>query len=72
MAEMTCDRIIDIWLNLLTKLPKWNVDKSVLYLIDVLARSTWPDMNSANHFRQTLYTLLQESDRVQRPSKGLA
>jgi len=72
MPGVTSDSIAEIWLNILTKLPKWNTDKSVLYLIDVLARTAWPDLVSVFNFRQTFFTFLRESVKVQRPSKGLA
>lgn len=62
----------EIWLNVLTRMPKWNVDKSILYLLDVVARATWPDPVSAKSFQQILSVMLQESSKVQRPSKGLA
>ena len=61
---------IEIWLNLLTTLPKWNADKSVLYLLDVLARIAWLDPIICSSFKRILSVVLQESSKVYRPSKG--
>lgn len=62
---------LEIWLNLLTTLPKWNVDKSVLYLLDILARIAWADASNSQIFNRILSVVLQESTKVHRPSKGL-
>lgn len=62
---------MDIWLNVLTNLPKWNTDKSVLYLLDVLARLAWLEPTSCSSFQRILSVVLQESSKVHRPSKGL-
>ena len=60
---------VELWLNLLTRLPKWNVDKSILYLLNVLARIGWLQHNDA--FKGIISTMLNEAN-VYRPSKGLA
>ena len=63
--------IVEIWMNLLTSFPKWNVEKNILYLLDILARTAWMDPVSSQSCRRILSVVLQESDKVHRPSKGL-
>lgn len=67
MKEATS--LVEIWLNLLTRLPKWNVDKSILYLLNVVARIGWIQYNDV--IKSTISTMLNEAN-VYRPSKGLA
>ncbi|XP_045024661.1 ectopic P granules protein 5 homolog isoform X2 [Daphnia magna] len=62
---------LEIWLNLLTSLPKWNVDKSVLYLLDILARIAWANSSDIQSFNRILSVVLKESSKVHRPSKGI-
>ena len=61
--------LVEIWLNLLTRLPKWNADKSVLFLLNVLARIGWLQYHDT--LKSTISTMLNEAN-VYRPSKGLA
>ncbi len=62
-------------MNLLTRLPKWNVDKNVLYLLDVLVRAVLAEsarsIQGLAVIKRTLLVRLMEPP-VHRPSKGLA
>ena len=63
--------LIEIWLNLLTRLPKWNMDKNVIYLLDVLVRMSFEDSAALSIVKRTLMIRLREPP-VYRPPKGLA
>lgn len=63
--------VVEIWMNLLTSFPKWNAEKNILYLLDILAQTAWMDPVSSQSCRRILSVVLQESAKVHRPSKGL-
>ena len=50
--------IVEIWMNLLTSFPKWNVEKNILYLLDILVRTARMDPVSDQSCRPILSVVL--------------